>query len=109
MNRLRGLECPKCQHRTTDLARPLCPNCGNALVGRDFRGTGVVWASTVVRIAIPGFSPPYGLAYVDLDQGPRILARYDMVDQVLPVGSRVVVEDFDESGTARIRPDQEDS
>ncbi len=29
----------------------------------------------MVRVAVPGRTPPYGLAYVDLDDGPRILAH----------------------------------
>jgi uncharacterized OB-fold protein len=28
-----------------------------------------------VRVPVPGRTPPYGLAYVDLDDGPRILAH----------------------------------
>jgi len=36
---------------------------------------GTVFSATVVRVAVPGRTPPYALAYVDLDDGPRILSH----------------------------------
>lgn len=30
-----------------------------------------------MRVPVPGRTPPYGLAYVDLDEGPRVLAHVD--------------------------------
>jgi uncharacterized OB-fold protein len=40
----------------------------------------------VVRIPVPGRTPPYALAYVDLDDGPRVLAH---ADDPVDIGARV--------------------
>ena len=51
---------------------------------------GTVFASTVLRIPVPGRTPPYRLAYVDLDDGPRILAHATGADNgPLVPGARV--------------------
>ena len=48
-----------------------------------------MWAHTTLHISVGGRAPGYTLAYVDLDDGPRILAH---VDGGRPaVGSRVRV------------------
>jgi acetyl-CoA C-acetyltransferase len=49
-----------------------------------------VWSSTVVRIAVGDRHPPYGLAVVDLADGPRILAHL-ADDKTLPPGTSVEV------------------
>ena len=84
-----GHRCESCGH-TTVQACHRCPKCGGEVTGASFAPSGVVWSSTVVRIPIPGREPPFGLAYVDIDDGPRILAhvRSDSVSAI-PVGSRV--------------------
>ena len=54
-----------------------------------FGPDGTVWAHTTLHISVGGRAPGYTLAYVDLDDGPRILAH---VDGGKPsVGSRVRV------------------
>ncbi|WP_369413861.1 Zn-ribbon domain-containing OB-fold protein [Aeromicrobium wangtongii] len=55
--------------------RPVCAACGGEVVPAKFGPSGTVYASTVVRIAVGNRTPPYALAYVDLDDGPRILAH----------------------------------
>ena len=52
----------------------------------EFGPDGTVWSATVVRIPVPGRMPPYALAYVDLDDGPRVLAH---ADDAVPIGARV--------------------
>lgn len=52
-----------------------------------FGPEGVVWSATVVRVPLPGRAPPYGLAYVDLDDGPRVLAHVQ--GETVPIGARV--------------------
>jgi uncharacterized OB-fold protein len=47
-----------------------------------------VWAATVVRIPIGQWRAPFGLAYVDLDEGPRVLAHLVTPEAVAP-GTRV--------------------
>lgn len=55
----------------------------------EFGPFGTVWSATVVRIPVPGRTPPYGLAYVDLDDGPRILAHVADSERAVPIGARV--------------------
>jgi uncharacterized OB-fold protein len=70
--------------------RPVCAACGGPVAEAAFGPEGVVYASTVVRIAVGDRKPPYALAYVDLDGGPRVLAHVDGTEVVAPeVGSRV--------------------
>lgn len=47
-----------------------------------------MWSATVVRIPVPGREPPYALAYLDLDDGPRVLAHLPGTEAV-PVGTRL--------------------
>lgn len=55
-----------------------------------FGPAGVVFSATVLRIAVPGRTPPIALAYVDLDDGPRLLAHVDgPTDVPLAPGTRV--------------------
>ncbi len=69
---------------------PRCAACGGELAAEDFGPGGTVWSSTVVRIPIPGRTAPYGLAYVDLDDGPRVLAHASGPDGgSMPIGGRV--------------------
>lgn len=65
-----------------------------------FGPSGTVWSSTVVRVPVPGRTPPYGLAYVDLDNGPRVLAHVadpgtdtgtDPGTERVPPGTRVTI------------------
>lgn len=50
-----------------------------------------MWSATVLRVPLPGRTPPTVLAYVDLDDGPRVLVhlRGRAHDERLPVGRRV--------------------
>ena len=50
-----------------------------------------MWSSTVVRVPIPGRMPPAVMAYVDLDDGPRVLCHIGSGTERLPIGSRVRV------------------
>jgi uncharacterized OB-fold protein len=43
----------------------------------------------------PADQPPYGLAYVDLDGGPRLLARFDKERSAVHCGTRVEIEQAD--------------
>jgi uncharacterized protein len=67
---------------------PACPNCGGATAATAAGPGGRVWAATVVRIPVPGRTPPYGLAYVDLENGPRVLA-HTVGEEPLAVGQEV--------------------
>jgi uncharacterized protein len=101
--RVHGLRCEGCHHVTVH-AQDRCPTCGGELTPTRFPGTGVVWAATVVRIPIPGREPPFGLAYVDLDHGPRLLAHVRDATAPLVVGTRVVVAGRTEQGDVEVVP-----
>jgi uncharacterized OB-fold protein len=45
-------------------------------------GSGTVYAKTTVGLGPPGFDPPYGLAWVDLPDGPRAFGQLDHPDDV---------------------------
>ncbi|MEU1692872.1 OB-fold domain-containing protein [Streptomyces hirsutus] len=60
-----------------------------------FPPRGSVWASTVVRIDVGTRRPPYGIAYVDLDDGPRVLVLLRR-PELLPGATRVVLAPTDD-------------
>jgi uncharacterized protein len=80
-----GLRCCACG-AVAAYCWPVCPRCRGPVEPADFGPDGTVWSSTVVRIPVPGRTPPYGLVYVDLDAGPRLLAH---VAGPAPIGARV--------------------
>ncbi len=82
---------------------PACPVCGAGVSPASGGPGGAVWASTVVRIPVPGREPPYGLAYVDLENGPRVLA-HTPGDAGLPVGSRVELGPLSADGDLTVVP-----
>jgi hypothetical protein len=87
--RVAGARCRFCNHAVA-YRWPRCPVCRGTLEEVLFPPVGTVWSSTVVRIPVPGRTPPYALAYVDLDEGPRVLAHVDGgTESPVPVGSRV--------------------
>lgn len=57
-----------------------------------------MWSSTVVRVPVPGRTPPYAMAYVDVDDGPRILAHVDGPAERIAVGTRVTLTIGDAEG-----------
>jgi uncharacterized OB-fold protein len=84
-----GVRCSACQH-PMPTPRPACAACGGLVAEARFGPGGRVYSSTVVRIAVGDRIPPYALAYVDLDDGPRVLAHVVGDDPTAPaVGSRV--------------------
>jgi len=86
--RVAGWRCGACGH-TVAQESPWCPSCAAAaLVPASFGPGGTVWAGTVVHLPVGHWKPPYALATVDLDDGPRILAHVTE-PRVLAVGSRV--------------------
>ncbi len=100
--RVAGMRCQSCGHPLA-FARPLCPVCGGPVSESLFGPYGTVFASTVIRIPVGDRRPPYGLAYVDLDDGPRLLAgTLDPSDgtelAAVPVGTRVALTGSNDSG-----------
>jgi uncharacterized OB-fold protein len=87
-----GRRCLSCDEATA-FTWPRCPACGGETEPASFGPTGTVWSSTVVRIPVPGRTPPYAIAYVDIDHGPRVLAHVTVTgrptDAVVPIGRHV--------------------
>ena len=77
-----------------------CPRCSSETVQERFGPGGTVWATTDVHVpSAPGEEVPYTLAYVDLDDGPRILLRI-LDSGPPPVGARVVLGAASSTGNA---------
>jgi uncharacterized OB-fold protein len=62
-----------------------------------FGPEGQVWSSTVLRVPLPGRRPPYGLVYVDLDDGPRVLG-HSRAEATPAVGERVTLQTVSDLG-----------
>jgi uncharacterized OB-fold protein len=74
-----GLSVPRCHScgRAFWYDRPFCPYCGARDVAHENHpGTGTIYSYTVVRKNPTPGAPvtPYVLAYVELTDGPRMLA-----------------------------------
>jgi len=85
---LLGSRCTACGYPLAEVLER-CPVCGGACAPVSFGPAAVVFAATVLRVAVPGRTPPYGLAYVDLVDGPRILAHVRRTDVALAPGDIV--------------------
>ena len=74
-----GVRCSACGHPVAR-AVPRCPRCRSDTVPATFGPTGTVWSFTTVHVAADGHDTPYTLAYLDLEDGPRLLV--DLVGDV---------------------------
>lgn len=92
-----GARCGACGYPSAPPA-PWCPACQcRDLKPAEFGPGGTVWSSTLVHIPVGRWKPPYALAYVDLDEGPRVLAHLQE-PATLKVGTRVRISGSDEGG-----------
>lgn len=101
-----GWRCELCGHPLAYRA-PWCPVCRGSLRAATFGPCGVVWAATVVRVPLPGRTPPYGVTYVDVDDGPRVLAHVMETGQRLRSGARVRFSAVSEDGDVLVRAETE--
>jgi uncharacterized OB-fold protein len=67
-----------------------CPECRSPVREDTFGPDGVVFASTCMRVGVPGHRPPYAIAYLVLDDGPRVFVHTPGDVPVAP-GSRARV------------------
>jgi uncharacterized OB-fold protein len=69
--------------------RPFCLECQSDNVGwQPASGAGTVYSQTTVHIQIaPEFAPPYIVAVVELDEGPRMTAN--IINGETAIGDRV--------------------
>jgi hypothetical protein len=70
-----GVRCTECSYPVAT-AVPWCPKCHKSVAAATFGPYGTVWGSTVLHVPVPGNTCPFTLAYVDLDNGPRVLAHF---------------------------------
>jgi hypothetical protein len=70
--------------------RPFCLSCeSNDLEWAETAGKGTIYSLTTIRMPVtPELPPPYLLALVDLDEGPRLLTNIVGVDTAT-IGDRV--------------------
>ena len=71
--------------------RPFCLSCYSDRVGWiEARGTGRIYTKTIVHLHVsPDLTPPYAVAVVELDEGPRLTTN--LTDLGLGIGDRVRV------------------
>lgn len=72
--------------------RPFCLSCeSNDLEWAESAGKGTIYSLTTIRMPVtPELPPPYLLALVDLDEGPRLLTNIVGIDKAA-IGDRVEV------------------
>jgi uncharacterized protein len=99
-----GSRCVACGYMSA-FERLRCPSCLSPVTPARFGPRGVVWSSTVVRVSVQGRPFPYSIAYVDLTDGPRLLAHVDSkADTALPVGTRIMLAGLSTRGDLIVRP-----
>jgi uncharacterized OB-fold protein len=82
-----GVRCTECRYPAAQQEIPWCPLCHAAVAPERFAVTGTIWSATVVAIPVGERRPPFALAYLDLDDGPRLLVHL-AEPRALPIGSR---------------------
>lgn len=72
---LRLQKCAACNHVYFP-PRPFCPQCGSPDVSV-FRASGraTLHSYVIHHRPVPGFVPPYSIAVVELDEGPRMMTN----------------------------------
>ena len=89
-----GVRCTACRYPAAQREIPWCPVCYAPVEPARFAVTGAVWSSTVVGIRVGDRKAPFGLAYLDLDDGPRVLVHL-AEPVVLPIGTRAHITGTD--------------
>jgi hypothetical protein len=72
---LRLQRCNACQ-KAYFPPRPFCPACGQREVSVfKASGKGRLFSYVIHHRPVPGFTPPYAIAVVELDEGPRMMTN----------------------------------
>ncbi len=72
---LRLQKCDDCSHNYFP-PRPFCPSCGSRNVSVfAASGRGFLYSYVIHHRPRPGFEPPYAIAVVELDEGPRMMTN----------------------------------
>lgn len=90
-----GVRCSACRYPAAQDGIPWCPVCYAPVEPARFAVTGAAWSSTVVAIRVGERRPPFGLAYLDLDDGPRVLVHL-AEPAVVPIGTRLRITGTDD-------------
>lgn len=86
-----GVRCQRCDAAWTPMVHR-CPWCGGPVGEERFAADGRPWSWTTMTIPVGDLEPPTTLVYVDLQGGPRVLARWVGAPELskdLPVRVRV--------------------
>jgi hypothetical protein len=89
-----GVRCTACRYPAAQLGIPWCPVCYQPVEPARFSLTGAAWSSTVVAIPVGERRPPFGIAYLDLDDGPRVMVHL-AEPVILPLGARLRITGTD--------------
>ncbi len=87
---IKGYVCPRCKwsdvHQVT-----VCPRCHSPLEMASYPGRGKIASFTVIHYPPKGFEnqTPYVIAIVDLEDGPRVIARINGSVEKVSIGSSV--------------------
>jgi uncharacterized OB-fold protein len=108
--KLRLQHCDECE-RFHHPPQPVCPYCHSTeLEPRPVAGTGTIATYTINHQPfMPGFDPPYAIAYVEVDEDPTIRLCTNLVDidlEDVHIGLRVEVtfEQTDDAWVPLFRP-----
>jgi len=72
---LRLQRCDACQHAYFP-PRPFCPKCaGRAVSWFTASGRALLYSYVIHHRPVPGFTPPYSIAVVELAEGPRMMTN----------------------------------
>ena len=72
---LRLQRCGRCAHVYFP-PRPFCPSCASREVSVfNASGKGRLYSYVIHHRAVPGFTPTYAIAVVELDEGPRMMTN----------------------------------
>ena len=72
---LRLQRCKDCAHAYFP-PRPFCPECSNREVSIfKASGKGTLHSYVINHMKAPGFEPPYAVAVVELEEGPRLMSN----------------------------------
>lgn len=91
-----GWRCTVCEYPVVQFVL-CCPVCRSPVAEDSFAPCGPVWASTCLRVRVPGRTPPFAVAYLVLDGGPRVLVHTPGAEPLRP-GSRARVVRSSEAG-----------
>ena len=103
-HRLLIQRCGDCE-RAYYYPRPFCPSClSDAVEWEEASGKGTLYSFVINHRAAPGFTAPYIIAVVQLDEGPRMMTNLvgvepdpNIVQCDMPV--EIVFDDVDDDFT----------